>query len=96
MCVCGGGGGWGAYSTQGLVLTMYTHESKDICTCTYHGEERNGSGCMVVDGNEIHEEGSAGYSGREERSTHHHLFDPLSTCSASQSHRGKHSFGTYI
>ena len=47
----------------------------------YHGEERNGPGCMVVDGYEIHEEGSARHSGRKERSTHHYLLNPLFTCS---------------
>ena len=47
----------------------------------YHGEERYGPGGMVVDGNEVHEEGGAGYSGRKERSTHQHLFNPLFTCS---------------
>ena len=42
----------------------------------YHGSKWNGSGGMVVDSNEVDEEGSTTDGGGEQRSTDHHLFDP--------------------
>ena len=43
---------------------------------TDHGEEGDGPRGMVVDGNEVDEEGKATDQGREERSTNKHLLDP--------------------
>ena len=43
---------------------------------TDHGEEGDGPRGMVVDGNEVDEEGKATDQGREERGTKQHLLDP--------------------
>ena len=43
---------------------------------TDHGEEGDGPRGMVVDGDEVDEEGKATDQGREERGTKKHLLDP--------------------
>ena len=50
----------------------------------YHCEEGYGSGGVVVDGDEVHEESSARHSRWEESSTKHNLLDPFSTWSGKE------------
>ena len=44
-----------------------------------HGKEWDGTRCVIVDGHKVDEEGSATDKSREERSTTHHLTDPVLT-----------------
>ena len=46
----------------------------------HHGEEGNGSGGVVVDGNKVNDEGGATDQQWKEGGPHQHLLDPLLTC----------------
>lgn len=47
---------------------------------SYHGEEGDGSGGMVVNGNEVDHEGSATDKQGKEGGSHQHLLDPVLAC----------------
>ena len=47
---------------------------------TNHGAKGNGPGGMVVDSNEVDEEGCATDEHRQQEGTDHHLFDPHLAC----------------
>lgn len=49
-------------------------------TLSYHGEERNGPGGVVVNGYEVDQEGGATDQQGEQGSSHQHLLDPIFTC----------------
>ena len=50
-----------------------------MCMQYDHGEERDGSRGVVVDGDKVDEECSATDEGREQGSTTHRLTDPVLT-----------------
>ena len=51
---------------------------------TYHGAKRYGARGVVVDGDEVDEEGGAARHARDEERAHHHLADPVLACESKQ------------
>lgn len=49
---------------------------------THHGAERDGSGGVVVDSDEVNEEGGSAHHGWDHEGSDEHLFNPSSACSS--------------
>ena len=61
---------------------------------TNHSSKGDGSGGMVVDCDEVDEEGHATDEGRQQKGTHHHLLDPHLACTTHTHKRWELSYWT--
>lgn len=59
----------------------YSVAFREVLLCqTHHGAKRDGSGGVVVDRDEVDEEGSSAHHGWDHKGPNEHLLNPSSAC----------------
>lgn len=62
-------------------MFLITVVFREVLPCeTHHGAKWDGSGGVVVDSNEVDEEGSSTHHGWDHEGSNEHLFNPSSAC----------------